>query len=104
MPSHQGLPVSSYRSREMSAPRRMVLPAKSAVLLLTSSAAPVSCRSGQGELGIRPVIPREIHCPVPAGGGEVFHHDLLFRYALRQDIGVVGSRLGKGRSLPSPSV
>ena len=54
---------------------------------------------GDGELGIRPVIPREIHCPVPAGGGEVFHHDLLFRYALRQGIGVAGSRLGKGDGL-----
>ena len=38
-----GLPGSSYRSREMSAPRRMVLPAKSVVLLFTSSATPASC-------------------------------------------------------------
>ena len=45
MPSHQGLPVSSYRSREMSAPRRMVLSAKSVVLLFTSAAAPASYRA-----------------------------------------------------------
>ena len=43
LPGSTGVVGSSYRSREMPAPRRMVLPAKSAVLLLTSSAAPASC-------------------------------------------------------------
>ena len=75
----------------------MVLPAKSVVLLFTSSATPASCRAVVMVNSVS--VPLEIHCPVPAGGGEVFHHDLLFRYALRQGIGVAGSRLGKGDGL-----
>ena len=59
-----GLPVSSYRSREMSAPQADGLAGE-----VGGIAVHQLCHTrqlpggGDGELGIRPVIPREIHCP-----------------------------------------